>query len=124
MLSRIGVSLVVAPYAIAKLIIGSRAVRLAAVLTMIAYVSSRNYRPGEGPLSVKMSVVIEPGDGMGGVLYDLSEQCNELRDFRGATFRLTKSEASSLGILVQASFNSPAAFPALVDFLSNFPRRI
>lgn len=123
MLSRIGVSLVAAPYAIAKLLIASRIARLAALLTMIAYISSRNYRPGEGPLSVKIPIEITAGEGIGGIIYDLSEQCKELRDFRGATFRMTKSEAVSLGTVLQATLDSSSALPALVDFLQNFPRR-
>lgn len=123
MLSKLGVSLVVGPYAIAKLILASRMVRFAAILTTIAYVSSRNYRRGEGPLSVKMTVNIVPGEGMGGTIYLLSELCEELKKFRGTIFNMTRSEANSLGILIQASVYSAEALPALVDFLHNFPRK-
>lgn len=124
MLYKLGVSLVAMPLTIAKLVVASRTAKIAAIMTLIVYVSSRDYRPGEGPLSLKIPVTIAPGEeGLGGILYELSTRCIELRDFWEITFRITRSEARSIGILVQASLESDSALPALVDFLRNFPRK-
>lgn len=123
MLSKLGVSLVAMPLTIAKLVVASRTAKIAAILTLIVYVSSRDYRPGEGPLSLKIPITITPEEGLGGILYELSTRCRGLQDFRETTFRITRSEAQSIGILVQAALESDSALPALVDFLRNFPRK-
>lgn len=124
MFSMAGVSLVAMPYAIARLLVSSRVVRIAAVLSLIAYASSRNYRPGEGLLSPKVSIHIVAGPGIGGILYEQAREYQELAVLQGRTFHLTESETKSLGILIEAVQASSLAVPALLDFIQHFPRSI
>lgn len=121
MLSTVGVALVATPLAAAKLLLNNKFVRYAAVISLVAYASTRNYRSGEGPLSLKMPVRMSPGKGLGAMLYELSENSEDLRAFRDITFLMTRSEAVSIGLLIQAAFSNEDAVPALVDFLVNFP---
>jgi hypothetical protein len=123
MFSVIPVSLVAMPLAVARFLAMSRTVRVTAVLAMVIRESTRGYQPGEGPLSLKMPVAVAPGKGMGGILHDLASEHKELESFKGSTFRVTTTEAKSLGLLVEAAVASPTAVPALVDWLEKFPRR-
>ena len=118
----VGVSLVALPYAIAKLIVRSKIVRVSAILSLVAYASTRYYRRGEGPFTPKMTIQIAPGIGMGAILFTLINSMETLKDQRGRILRLTRSEATSLGTIIQAVVDSPTAMPVLEDWLHNFQR--
>ena len=118
----VGVSLVALPYAIANLIVRSRFLRVGAILSLIAYASTRNYRRGEGPFTPKMTIQIAPGSGIGGLIYVYGEESEVLRGQRGRVIKLTPLEATSLGVILQAIQESPTAIPVLEDWIQGFPR--
>ncbi len=115
MLSVVPVALIAVPYTAFRLILSSKVARVGALLLLGVFVATRGYRVGEGPLSPKMPVTVIPGKGIGGIIHDLTKK------FRGSTFLMTRSEAISLGHLVDAALANIAALPALEDFLAYFP---
>lgn len=114
-LAVVPVAFIAVPVTAARLIIASKLVRFGAFLLLGTYLATRGYRPGEGPLSPKMPVTIAPGKGVGGMVHALTKK------FQGETFVFTKSEAHSLGYLIEAAHASSEAIPALEDFLEHFP---
>lgn len=118
----VGVSLVAIPYAIAKLIVRSKFIRVGAILSLIAYASTRNYRRGEGPLTPKMVIQISPGEGIGGLIFSWGEVSPVLKKMRGRIMKLTQSEAESLGAIVHTVQQYFPALPILEDWIARFPR--
>lgn len=114
-LAVVPVAFVAVPLTAARLIVASKLVRFGAFLLLGAYIATRGYRPGEGPLSPKMPVTIAPGKGIGATVHELTKK------FQGETFVFTRSEANSLGYLIEAARETPGAIPALEDFLEHFP---
>ncbi len=121
MLAIAPVSLVAIPYAIGRFLLTSKPVQIWALLSLVIMASTRNYRPGEGWLSLKVPAKVAPGKGAGGILFELSQKHEELKQFQSKTFHFTKSEAESLAIIVGAVLETEKAVPILVDFLKRYP---
>lgn len=121
MISVVPVALIVVPLAVARLLLTNSLVRMGAFVALAAYASARNYRTGEGPLSPKMPVKVARGKGIGEMLANLATNYEDLDRFKDRTFVMTESEAKSLAILLEASYEHATAIPALVDYLNNFP---